>query len=64
MAEKEDRQDELRFKQIAATAVVVPEPVGARVHKTRYGLGEDGRVYMLTEQGWSGVKMHRAEKHG
>jgi hypothetical protein len=65
MSEKEYTTGELRFRQIAATAVVIPpwgETGEHQVKETLYGLGEDGRVYMLTEHGWAGVTMHRTER--
>jgi len=51
----------LEFRQIAATAVVVPGEAGThQVKETLYGLGVDGRVYILTDRGWSAMPMHRA----
>ena len=53
--------EELKFKQIEVTAVVVPGPGGmSNVQERLYGLGEDGRVYILTDHGWSGMMMNKA----
>ena len=60
MSEKEYTKGELRFRQIAATAVVIPpwEETGEhQVKEALYGLGEDGRVDMLTNKGWSEMTM-------
>ncbi len=52
--------EDLKFKQIAATAAVVPGAGGMyTVHERLYGLGEDGRVYMLTAHGWYGMIMSK-----
>ena len=60
MAERAE-PEELTFKQISATAIVIPGPGGTvHVEERLYGLGDDGRVFMYTDHGWVGMLMHKS----